>query len=243
MLFQRFLHGEDITSLLYPGFTMDRVFFTMLIIPGQVGFPVLTHENYPNFWPKLEEFFQFETAHGRRVDANLLQDMQMMAKSVGWMRNFVGQFTEIAAKYNPLISLGNEVEKNGVDPSQFTKPAGILSCSGSSLSDEPCPKPFWDYLDAHLTRASVAAMLANANQAYMVYGYTGFPATMKAIITSETIGADEQASGSRSNDPALFRQLGRAMRARNGGCFHHSAGIHSQPMGPIQEQCRAAFLE
>ena len=51
-----------------------------------------------------------------------------------------------------FVELVNEFGKNGVDPRQFNKPAGVVSSHGSGLTDEDPAAPRWDYAAYHARR-------------------------------------------------------------------------------------------
>lgn len=71
-----------------------------------------------------------------------------------------------------------------------------------------------------------------------------FEGTHTPVTGDEPMGAAEfPRSGSRSSDPARFRELGAAGTMLGAGVlFHSDDGIAARPLGPVQEACAAQFI-
>lgn len=252
--FYRFIRGEDLTPTRYPGFDMDRVTLTMSYVPAQLGWTPLDPDilGWPGYLKVFDQFLAYKRSIGRRTELTYLCDMAPMGKSLVWQKKFVSACSEVAQPYGNvnLQELGNEVldGDNGVNPHDFADldRRGLIWSSGSSLSGEPVPEPYWDYCTPHLVRAPLFKELADGNFGEQVYGeWPAHPVpTHRPMLVNEMKGADEtRHDNDRSNDPQEFRELGRIVASRNGGCLHSSLGVYSQPLGPVQQQCAAAFLE
>lgn len=242
LLFQRFLEGQDIGPLYYPGFDGYNVTFSMRTVPAQVGFRPLRPEQYPGvFFQQADQFLARMRDEGHRIEATLLCDCQDV--DLAWQRNFVAQMEEILRAYPMhMEQLANEPPGNNVDPSQFSKPAGIFASRGSSQSGLSCPLPPWDYSTAHLGRGDGG--LLDAQPWFMTFGYPGYPGTKGPVIVNETRGAsDTEESQRRTMDDWYFHEAASAMRGYNGGDFHADFCIHSDPLpvGSRQDICRQAF--
>lgn len=242
LAFQRYLEqGWDAVPF-YPGFNGYNVTFSMRTVPAQAGLRPLRPEQYGNFFPMADAFLRGMQERGYRLEATLLCDCQDV--DLPWQRSFVGQMEEILRQYAHMEQLANEPPNNNVDPRNFTKPAGIFACAGSSLSGEPCPLPAWDYSTAHLGRGGPGGQL-DAQPLFMEKGYPGYPGTWGSVIVNESKGAtDGLETSSRTPDPWYFYQIGCAMRGYSGGTFHFNQGIHSDPLTPgtNQDLCRQAFI-
>ncbi len=248
LLFQRFLEGQDISPLLYPGFDGYNVMFLASIVPGQAGFRPLTPENYGGFYDRAADFLAYmNREQSKRVEATILCDCAAMGYSLQQQQNHVNRMYDVLRPFGTVnkVQLANEPENspNGVDYKAFPQPAGLFWCRGSSLAGGPCPLPAGNYSNQHLSRSAGGDYL-DAQPYYMVAGYSGYPGTQGPVCTNETRGADEtENSGRRTTDPAYFRRIASAMRGWTGGTWHASAGIHSDPLGPVQDACRLAWLE
>lgn len=245
LLAQRHSLGQDISGLLYDGFDGYNVTFCMATVPQQAGLAPFV-PNGTDFYDKVDAFFAFMATQGKRVEATLLCDCQLLGYADhSWQVAHTETMYDILRKYPwNLVQLANEPTVNGVDVAAFNKPAGLFWSRGSSLAGGQCPLPPGDYSTAHLTRDGAAYL--DAQPAYMVMGYTGYPGTQGPVITNETRGAsDTENSSRRSNDPNYFRRIASAMRGWAGGTLHADFAIHSEPCvaGSVQDQCRLAFLD
>lgn len=243
LLFQRYLEGQDIEPLLYPGFDGYNVTFSMSVVPAQAGLRPLRPEHYADFYPRADQFLSLLASRGKRIEATLLCDCAQLGVDLSWQRSFVGQMTEILRAYPHLLQLANEPPANGVNPADFPRPSGVFASAGSSLSGDACPLPPWDYSTAHLGRGDGGIL--DAQPSFMTWGYPGYPGTHGPVIPNETRGAsDTENSQRRTTDPWYFYEVAAAARGWCGATFHSDNGIHSVPFTPgsPQDLCRLAFL-
>lgn len=137
---------------------------------------------------------------------------------------------------NVFIELGNEVSKNGIDPHNFTKPAGILASAGSSLSDAK-PDVYWDFFGWHGRRdwpklSNVEDMLEASEENNDCVG-----------VHDEPIGAAEfDQEGRRTTSVLAMRTIAaNSARLGSGATLHSEAGLRSELWGPKQLTCAKAF--
>lgn len=243
LLAQKFHMGVDIAPLLYPGFNGYNTTFLMSVVPKQVGLPEFRPDADLQFYNKSRDFLAYMTARGKRVEATLLCDCDVMGFDLNAQRDHTEKMYEILREFPwMLCQLGNEVMKNGVYWRDLSQPSGVFWSHGSSLSGEPCPLPPGNYSTAHMSRSGGGAYL-DAQSYYMITGYDGFPGVHGPCIVNETRGASEsENSDRRTTDRTYFRKIAAAMKAWNGGTFHCDAGIHSDPMGTNQQACGQEFI-
>ena len=79
LLFQRFLEGEDIEPLLYPGAEVYRTTLVMKYIPNLIGFRDLRPENYPHYWTGLDDFAEYLLVRGKRLRIGVLTGYRFFA--------------------------------------------------------------------------------------------------------------------------------------------------------------------
>lgn len=246
LLFQRFLEGHDLSRLWYDGFEGYNVTFLMSVVPKQAGLRELRPENYDRFYERAAEFLDLAESQHKRIETTLLCDCrELNIDHAAQVRHVETLYDVLRSKPGHLCQLGNEVEKNGIDYGNFSKPAGVFWSRGSSLAGGPCPLPPGDYSTAHLSRDGGGAYL-DAQSYYMVQGYDGYPGTHGAVIVNETRGAsNSENSGRRTTDASYFRKIASAARGWSGMTFHADFGIHSEPCeaGTPQDACRLGFLE
>ena len=108
--------------------------------------------------------------------------------------------------------------------------------------------PYWDevhtyvkdYGTSHLKRDGSDAMRSAGARA-RVQQRSGRPL---CSWTTSRSGADETSQpGRRSNEPGVFYLQGVLSRIfETGSTFHSTAGLHSLPFGPMQQQCAEGFI-
>lgn len=253
--FMQFYHFElmqDMTPSLYDGFDLDRTTLTMKWIPEQIGLPPLNMAP-DDLQVTLAAYGAWKRSLRRRSELTVLCDMADMGIAREQQARILNAVYEVAADFTDvfLVEFGNEVldGENRLDLPYLVANVnrrGVLSSSGSGLSGGVVPEPYLDYCTPHLNRGGLDKMLADANFGEQVYGsWPEHPhPTRRPMLTNEMIGADEARNdGSRSTDPNIFKEVARAFRSRNGGCFHATDAVFSRALGPTQDKCRAAFIE
>lgn len=246
LLAQRFMLGQDISGLLYDGFDGDNVTFCMSVVPKQAGLPEFRPETDAQFYYKVNDFFTYMRSKGRRGEATLLCDCDVMGLDFAWQERHTNLMYDILRGFPEwFVQLGNEVKKNGVEWQRLSQPSGLFWSRGSSLAGQECPLPPGNYSGAHLARGGGGEYL-DAQPYYMVHGYAGYEGTHGPVVTNETKGtSDTEDSDRRSTNPDYFRKVASAMRKWAGGTLHLEKGIHSEPLmpGTKQDACRLGWLE
>jgi len=245
-LLYRLMRGEDITPVLQQrkaaGANGVRVFLMLHYL--EQNYP----QAYPDFWTTLVPFARFLASHGLYVEFTCLADAQVIMPSTGDQQAFVQRVADtLRGESNVFLELANEYPKNGVNPSRFDRPAGVISSHGSGLADSPPALPSWDYSTWHGRRDWPKVVLSHEDAWFVGEGIdangavTGVP---HPIVMDEPMGFGEvDEPGRRSTDPELARVLALTSIAfGNGGTFHSEAGLRSQLWGPTQERCARAFF-
>jgi hypothetical protein len=173
----------------------------------------------------------------------------------------VAHLTEIAAivKGMPhvIIELANEFEhptqdSQVHDPGFLRKQVALFAAGGHPVAigapaeDEPDPSGRWkgvggQYGTAHLDRGRDKwNQVRRVREIEQCSSVGSFP-----VLNNEPIGAAEPGTpGQRRNDPEFFFTLGALNRLFEvGGVFHFQDGLNcTLPVGPVQQQCAAAFI-
>lgn len=189
-----------------------------------------------NYYECVEQLLQQAADRNVRIEFECLADAQNLSSDV--QREHLRRMAEFEVKYwNLLPSLGNEITKNGIDPSIFSFPTGLFS-KGSPTGDDWPPTPPWRWSEFHPGRTSDwPRKLKSARE---VEDQLGVP-----CINTEIMGADETPEvNRRSNTVYEFYEAGViASLSSCGSTFFCQAGLRSLPLGPVQHQCAVAFYE
>lgn len=250
--FQRYLEwklGRGAEPCDYAGANAYRATALMTYIPGLAGLPPLRPENYQNYWSEAPGYVDYLLSKGRYPHICVRCDIQMSGQTPAQLRAIDAQWAEIMGGRG-LLSKGNEAFKNGWDPSEARHPGhGVVWCSGTNRADEP---PLYfpdDNLIEWEGRRDWPKVTSSSEDMWYVAKNSG-----RGLLHVETMGFDEvYLHEKRSTDPELARQIGATCAALNGdeatkggyvngAAVHLQDGIFSQPLRPIQEQCRAAFF-
>jgi hypothetical protein len=253
-LYERFLNGEDITSILQEtkdvGANGLRVFGAF-----DFGSPQ-TQRLYPferaDYYQRLPEFFAQLAGVGLYAQFTAFADT---------LRSVPGGPSAQAAHWdalsqqlrdvpNVLLERVNENDShdNHVDAT-LPKPDGICASGGSNGAGNDPPRPFWDYADLHSERRGDFA-LSTTTVHFAINGYGNltdtpgnFAGTRRATVVSEPPGfADTLQPGRRTNDPRIAFLMGRGCGWGAGGTAHSDNGVQSVPLSPIQRACVEQFI-
>jgi hypothetical protein len=170
-------------------------------------------------------------------------DAQVIMPDRGHQQNFLQRCAaEFAGESNVLPSLGNELSKNGVDASIFSKPSGNLWSRGSEVGDTAPYRPGWDWKEWHPRRDWPKVLFGNDDAWYVKEGIdaggTVLDTSMPCIVT-EPIGFwDRDVPNRRSSDPNLARVIGGTARYfARGVNIMSEEGLHSDPWTPNTLLC------
>lgn len=149
-----------------------------------------------------------------------------------------------------LYDLGNEIDKNGIDANNFSKPQGVISSRGSLQNNKPPHAPYWDFGVYHPRRDGndyyFSKYLSDITPQCEIYiGVEGEPPANIPILPDEPIGFQSvNEDGRRSNYPGFAYRIGSIYTMYlNGSCFHSTNGIFSEMFDDITMQCALAFSE
>lgn len=149
-----------------------------------------------------------------------------------------------------LYDLGNEIDKNGIDANNFTKPVGTISSRGSYQNNKPPRAPYWDYGVFHPRRDGdgyyfVKYLADMTPQSELYEGVEGYPSSNMPFIADEPIGFQATIEpGRRNNYPGFAYRLGITYGMfLNGSCFHSTNGIFSEMFDSVTEKCAKAYFK
>lgn len=157
----------------------------------------------------------------------------------------------LRTKHNVIYELANEFEKNlnNIEPGEFPKPTGVISCSGSRVNNDPPKQPYWDYCTFHPRRDGEDPYFSKwradiGPQSEVYNGVMGNPPVNHPIFVNEPRGfASENIPGKRSNEPRYAYQIGWLYHIfLNGSVFHSTNGITSDLFDEITERCAYSFV-
>lgn len=219
-----------------------------------IGTFTLARDDLPKYDGCLLGLARTLAAQRLRILYTVFADAQnVMPATADQQRFFAHVAGLLADEWNVRGELCNEctdVSKNGVDPSQFQKPAvRTLWSRGSGLGAGDPANPAWDFADYHEARDDEYPR-KNECRPYMDDG--GSPVRGVPCFQSEPMGAAERdqpnkragaINGDASQAVRDFGQMGANFGLQGpGGVFHSDAGITGELMGPVQRQMAAAFF-
>lgn len=250
--FQRYLewklgHGDEPCD--YAGANAYRSTVLMTYLPNLIGLPALRPENYPNYWTDAPSYVDYCLAKGIYPHLLVRCDIQMSGQSPAELREIDGQWAEIL-RDRGLLSKGNEEFKNGWKSTDSHHPGhGVVWCSGTSAADSaPNYQPDDNVIEWEGRRDWPKVTSSSEDMWYVARD------SSRPILHVETMGFGEvYQHEKRSTDPDLARQIGASIKALNGtdietsgyvcgGAVHLQNGTFSQPLGPIQDECRKQFF-
>lgn len=180
----------------------------------------------------------------------IFADLQVFGRSLQWQQDFLNR---CAAQFNDmwwvLPSLGNEVQKNGIDPGRFVRPAtNNLWSRGSALSDTAPYIPGWDYKEWHPRRDFPNVIWSNNDGWYVKEGIDASNVRLDRkmpAICGETIGFwDRDLPNYRSQDPNLAMCIGgNSIYCLRGGDLMTQEGLRCEMWTPRTFECATRFFK
>lgn len=218
-LFNRFLAGEDIGSVLEQraavGFNTLRVWTAYQI--GRIG--RLIPREHPDYYAQIPAFLDACSLYGLYVEFTAFTGPYeaMFANDDEKVAHWDQLCAACATRTNVLLELVNEYDNGpnlGLPYDRLQKPAGVLSSHGSGSQDSPPKEPFWDYAT---WRAAAGEWQRKIGHGADEFG-GAFP-----VITNETPRyPDNEQSLTHAYDGAAGAALLCA-----GSCFHSVHGKDS----------------
>jgi len=179
----------------------------------------------------------------------IFADAQVVMPNGDVQKTFLSQLADqFNGEWNILPSLANEFQKNGCDPSIFTKPAtSNLWSRGSSTGDAEPYRPGWDYKEWHPRRDWPKVLFGNDDAWYVKEGQDSSGNSLdypKPTIVGEPIGFwDHDVPGRRSSDPNLAAVIGgTSVYFARGADFMSEEGLRCQPWTPRTFECAQRFF-
>ena len=245
--YQKFLAGDDIRPLLDE--TRELGGNGRRVLGMVNSFSHFWPQEHPEYIDRLPEFLALNAQHGLWVEFVVFADAQYIIKDVFQQRHHFNTLCERLREVpNVFVELCNEWPKNGVAPTNHSKPTGVVSSQGSKLSDEAPLQPGWDYQTFHGRRGWPKVLLSSCDPAFCLsrgIDANGKPLSggPKPFIHNEPIGfAEVDITSKRSTNPQLAEVLGAdAALHGDGATFHCDGGLRSVPLGPVQRVCASAF--
>lgn len=237
------------------GFTMEPYLDDCKIVEEQVCVTLMMAKFIEDRNPAQygDRFYQHIKPFARALAAKNMYWMPIVGADQQVINlNFQDHLNKCAAEFdgedNVLPSLGNELSKNGIDASKYSRPVGSNYWSrGSEVGDTAPPRPGWDWKEWHPRRDWPKVLFGNDDAWYVKEGIDGGLNTLdKAMpcISTEPIGFwDRDIPNRRSSDPNLARVIGGTARYfARGVNFHSEEGLHSEPWTPRTKECAVAMF-
>ncbi len=189
---------------------------------------------------------------GMRAQVEGFADVQLIGLTVDEQQHHQDVCAEVIRSLGSLdlYDLGNEIDKNGIDANNFTKPAGVTSSKGSLQNNKPPKAPYWDFGTYHPRRDGsdyyFSKFLSDITPQCEIYiGVEGEPPANIPILPDEPIGFQTTNDpGHRANYPGFAYRLGSIYSMYlNGVCFHSTNGVFSQPFDDVTLACAKAFFK
>lgn len=210
----------------------------------------INNSNRPWLMPlaKLRPFLELAASYGFYVQGTILADCHVVNPSVADQQQRVSMVrTATAGMPNLLEQLGNEADKNGHDPRNFTRPADRLAANSSSTSSGPGKDyPYWDFFCFSGARSPANSWIRENGPVEFMYGRVQTWGGVPAIC-------DEGAKpGTNDYRPRDWERAGAQARSGCGGRFHSVTGTGDKnqpqivPSGlftPFERECAAAFVK
>jgi hypothetical protein len=164
--------------------------------------------------------------------------------------DFVYKLGEIFHDYYWIVpSLGNEYNKNGFEPGNFTRPnTNNLWSRGSQVGDTQPYYPSWDWKEWHGRRDWPKVLFSNDDAWYVKEGINGEGVQLDKrapCIVTEPIGFwNQNVPNRRSNDPNLARVIGgTSVYFARGANFMSEAGLRCDMWDSITYDCAVQFFK
>jgi hypothetical protein len=204
---------------------------------------------------RLPHLLQLARARGLYVEVVGLSDTQTFlerGRGFDWRAHARNVATVCAGHENAVFEFANEpyhathveelhdMANAQAEAAIATDGLDVLWAPGASPDDESII-PFGRFVTRHLDRSRDLLNQVRRVKALDqdVQQIAGVP-----TINDEPMGADEEASDNRSNEPWFFYAMG-ALEAGFGigGTFHCEAGLTCAIPGPVTHQCALAYLQ
>ncbi len=209
------------------------------------------HE-YAGYWTRLPDFGRLLAQYEFYFTFCVFADAQIvMSNRTAQQAHYNSGVATLQSIPNSILELVNEFPQNGIDPSRFTDPSGLLASQGSGLGDRGPAWPGWTLHDQHERRdwqkvigGAVDGWDISHGIPYFEQGYGERVFRVAPIVFGEGIGfAERDEPNRRSSSPVLAGLKAREYRLLgSGGRFHSGAGVFSQPFGPVTTECARAFF-
>ncbi len=249
LLVQKKAIGEDIKPILEQrksaGADMVRI-FTMA--KNIADFNPRTYDVADILDKTLNDIHSF----GMRAEVEGFADVQLIGLTLSEQQTHqVTVCNVIKSKGSmDLYDLGNEIDKNGIDANNFTKPPGVTSSRGSLTNNMPPHAPYWDFGVYHPRRDGndyyFSKFLSDITpQSEIYFGVQGEPPANIPILPDESIGFQTvNENGRRSNYPGFAYRIGSIYSMYlNGSCFHSTNGIFSDLFDEVTMKCAIAHFK
>ncbi len=239
LLYKRYLDGEDISALL-----ADRAALgvNLLRVLGMAQTIAAFHpQDYPGYYSTLPGFCSLLLAHGFQLELTVFADAQsVIGGNLGLLRSHFQRVVDaLHGVPNVFLELVNEWTQNGITPTDFVRPSGIISSRGSGIAGDYPPTPPWDYCTYHVPRDGEWPRKASHIREIRDDGGYNRP-----VVQDEPMGAGETDQPNRrstvANDFFYFGATSQMMGA--GSTFHSDCGILSTLLTPTQHACGVAQL-
>lgn len=244
MLYKRSLDGVSIEPLLAQRYsagsrcvaTLMEAWYIERFIPAEYG------QRYYDHIPTFAEALRKAGFYWQPV---CYADEQEVKSGHDFVYKLAERFRD---QYWILPSLGNEWDKNGFFPGDFTRPnTNNLWSRGSEVGDTAPYYPSWDWKEWHPRRDWPKVLFGNDDMWYVKEGINGDGQVLDKrapAIASEPIGFwSHNVPNRRSNDPNLARVIGgTSIYFGRGANFMSEQGLRCEPWDTITYTCAVEFF-
>jgi hypothetical protein len=184
---------------------------------------------------KMRSFLSLLAEYGFYCEGCILADQQSFSDPhvrVDGVRAATAGIT------NHFEQLGNEYQKNGFEPRDFSRPTDRLATNASAVTGGADAQPYWDYFTFSGERDP-------AQKAIREYGPIEFIAGAGAWGGLVAICGEGFKPGQTSSDPRAFYAAGAQARSACGGRYHTDAGTagNCRLFNTLELTCGRAFTE
>ncbi len=164
---------------------------------------------------KLVPFLKLCGDYGFYIQGTILVDCQAINPMVVQQQARVNAVrAATVGVVNHFEQLGNEYDKNGFDPKNFSKPNDRLSANASSTEGGKDATPYWDFFCFSGQRSPLNHAIREYGPIEFMYGWGGVPAICDECFKP----------GIGSNDPLDYYRAGAQARSGVGGRIHTRTG-------------------
>jgi hypothetical protein len=243
-LFQRFLRGEDLSTVLQQrrdlGFNLLRVFGMCAQM-----FRLFPQEYGDRYWSGLVDFCALVARAGLYVEFVVFADATLvMPEKEDQLRHWARccEILRVSLITNLIVELGNELSQpvnRLVSISELVQPPDLIVSHGSNGSQAEPVRPAWSYETFHTNDAPEWTRKVGHNAMEWANGGAGFSGSGRPVLANENTRCPDRF---QSPQQAFDAAAGAALLCA-GSCFHSVHGKSSELFDEVELACARAWVE